>query len=269
MSPAPTDSPAAARREGPAADRRRVALLDLPGRVPYRPALEWQRELARRRREGEEERDLLVFLEHEPVLTVGRTADEGHLVADGGRLSRLGIETVEVERGGDVTYHGPGQLVGYPVLDLAAYRRDLHWYLRRLEGALIRGLERLGLPAFRVEGHTGVWAGDAEGDVAEEEAAPLVATGRVRKVASIGIHVSRWVTWHGFALNVTEEPLRNFRLIVPCGIPGVRMTSLSSEGVDAGMEGAKEAVARGFEEAFGVELVEDDNRKRRPESRWE
>ncbi|MFB6368242.1 MAG: lipoyl(octanoyl) transferase LipB, partial [Gemmatimonadota bacterium] len=172
--------------------RFRVVSFDAP--VPYRAGLEWQRDVAERRIEGELEDDLLVLLEHEPVLTLGRNADDGHVTADPDRLERLGVERVEVERGGDVTYHGPGQLVGYPIFDLRNHRKDLHWFLRRLEAALIGTLDALGLDGFRVEGHTGVWVGEADGDVAEEDAPPLVADGRVRKVASIGIHVSRWVS---------------------------------------------------------------------------
>jgi len=227
-------------------------VLDVSDRVPYRAALDWQREVADRRIEGELDEDLLVLLEHEPVLTLGRNADEGHVTAEGGLLDRMDVDRVEVERGGDVTYHGPGQLVGYPIFDLRGHRKDLHWFLRCIEEALIRVAGSLGVDGFRVEGHTGVWVGEPDGDVTEEEAAPLVADGRVRKLASIGIHVSRWVSWHGFALNVTREPLENFRLIVPCGIQGVRMTSLEAEGADVDPERVRTAAARGFETAFGA-----------------
>jgi len=227
-------------------------VLDVPDPVPYGAGLEWQREVADRRIEGALEEDLLVLLEHEPVLTLGRNADEAHVTVSDEALERLGVDRVEVERGGDVTYHGPGQLVGYPIFDLRGHRKDLHWYLRCIEEALIRAVESLGLTGFRVEGHTGVWVGEPEDDVAEEDAAPLVADGRARKLASIGIHVSRWVSWHGFALNVTREPLENFRLIVPCGIQGVRMTSLEAEGVDAEPAEVRTAAARGFETAFGA-----------------
>lgn len=227
-------------------------VLEPKDRVPYRAALDWQREVAGRRIEGELDGDLLVLLEHEPVLTLGRNADEAHVTADRGLLDRMDVDRVEVERGGDVTYHGPGQLVGYPIFDLRGHRKDLHWFLRCIEEALIRAAGSLGVDGFRVEGHTGVWVGEPDGDVSEEEAAPLVADGRVRKLASIGIHVSRWVSWHGFALNVTREPLENFRLIVPCGIQGVRMTSLEAEGADVDPERVRTAAARGFETAFGV-----------------
>ena len=125
----------------------------------------------------------------------------------------------EIERGGDVTFHGPGQLVGYPIVDLKRHRKDLHWYLRQVEQALIDGIAPFGLAGGRSAGYTGVWVGDGEGE-------GFVAR---RKLASIGVHARDWVTWHGFALNVTTEPLRYFDLIVPCGIAGVDMTAVSRE----------------------------------------
>jgi lipoyl(octanoyl) transferase len=200
------------------------------GRVPYRAALEWQRTLAQERLDGRRN-DLLLLLEHDPVVTLGRTAEAAHL------LRPEGIDVVEVERGGDITYHGPGQLVGYPIIDLVAYRQDLHWYLRTLEHALIDALARLDIPAARVAGRTGVWTGG-------------------RKIASIGVHVKRWVTWHGFALNVTTD-LAAFDRIVPCGIPGVVMTSIEREGRRGTGEESLwtrtlDAVIAGFEQAFKV-----------------
>ncbi|HMA42442.1 MAG TPA: lipoyl(octanoyl) transferase LipB [Gemmatimonadales bacterium] len=202
----------------------------LAGRVPYRAALAWQRSLAEERIAGRRN-DLLLLLEHEPVVTLGRIAESANL------LRPEGIDVVEVERGGDVTYHGPGQLVGYPILDLAGYRQDLHWYLRTLEDALIIALARLDIAAGREPGRTGVWTSG-------------------RKIASIGVHVKRWVTWHGFALNVTTD-LAAFDRIVPCGIPGVVMTSIEKEGGRATegeslWERTVRAVIAGFEEAFQV-----------------
>lgn len=205
----------------------------LAGRVPYRAALEWQRTLAEQRIAGRRD-DLLLLLEHEPVVTLGRSAEAANL------RRTDGIDVVEVERGGDVTYHGPGQLVGYPILDLTTYRQDLHWYLRTLEDALIEALASLDIPAGRQTGRTGVWT-------------------RGRKIASIGVHVKRWVTWHGFALNVTTD-LTAFDRIVPCGIPGVVMTSIEKErGAERGERSAPalwdeavQAVIAGFEQAFQV-----------------
>jgi lipoyl(octanoyl) transferase len=203
------------------------------GQVEYHEALAWQRELARARIEGRLDHDVLLLLEHPPVLTVGRGAREGHL------LDGSGMPVVEVERGGDVTYHGPGQLVGYPILDLTQYRADVHWYLRAIEQALIIALAELAIAAERRAGYTGVWT-----------------RGGTRKIASIGVHVKRWVTSHGFALNVSTD-LSQFGRIVPCGIRGVEMTSIEREegrgkGEGSVWEQAVGAVIRGFEQAFGM-----------------
>jgi len=219
---------------GPAPAPRAVQVVRA-GLVPYRAALAWQRELAAARIAGRLRDDLLLLVEHPPVVTLGRTARAAHVLRD------AGIEVVEVERGGDVTYHGPGQLVGYPILDLRGYRQDLHWYLRTLEQALVVALDELGIAAARRPGFTGVWT---------------VPGGR--KIASIGVHVKQWVTWHGFALNVTTD-LAQFDRIVPCGIPGVVMTSVERERGAAGprdrrglWDAAVAAVIRGFACAFGV-----------------
>ena len=203
------------------------------GLVPYADALEWQRALAQARIERRLPHDVLLLLEHPPVVTLGRNAHATHL------LAAPGVQVFEVERGGDVTYHGPGQLVGYPILDLTDHRPDLHWYLRTLEQALIGALAELDISAERRAGYTGVWV-----------------RGGSRKIASIGVHVKHWVTWHGFALNVTTD-LAGFERIVPCGIPGVVMTSVEREKGDGrgGRElwdGTVAAVIRGFEQAFGV-----------------
>jgi lipoyl(octanoyl) transferase len=204
------------------------------GRVPYAQALAWQREMARARIAGRAARDLLLLVEHPPVITLGRGAHRENVVHP------EGVDVFEIERGGDVTFHGPGQLVGYPILDLTAHRRDLHWYLRTLEHALIAALATLGLPAERRAPHTGVWT-------------------RGRKIASIGVHVRQWVTWHGFALNVTTD-LSSFDRIVPCGIVGVEMTSVARERDSRGEAAAGAAglwsqsvaaVILGFERAFG------------------
>ena len=203
------------------------------GLVPYGEALEWQRRLAEDRIAGRLPHDLLLLLEHPPVLTLGRNSHAANL------LRPEGVEVFEVERGGDVTFHGPGQLVGYPIIDLRRHRQDLHWYLRTLEQALIDGLGDLGVPAERNSGWTGVWT-------------------RGRKIASIGIHVKQWVTWHGFALNVTTD-LSWFDRIVPCGIPGVVMTSVERETGDGKRETwdrTVEAVVRGFERTFQMTAKE-------------
>jgi lipoate-protein ligase B len=189
---------------------------------------------------GEQSEDLLLLVEHEPVVTLGRGTRPSSLRSTAEDLSAQGVSLVEVERGGDATFHGPGQLVGYPVLDLREHREDLHWYLRQLEGVLIAALAELGVPAERRPGLTGVWT-------------------RGRKIASIGIHVKQWVTFHGFALNVTTD-LRGFDVIVPCGIEGVVMTSVAAElgRTDAGelQAQARGAIVRAFGAAFGYEAVE-------------
>jgi lipoate-protein ligase B len=214
-----------------------MQLLAAPlGTIDYAAALELQRDVARRRIAGEIDEDVLLLLEHPPVVTLGRTAKEGHLVASPERLRTRGVEVFEVERGGDVTFHGPGQLVGYPILDLKRHRRDLHWYLRQVEEALILSLAELGISGERNGGYTGVWT-------------------RGRKIASIGVHARDWVTWHGFALNVMTD-LSFFDLIVPCGIPDVQMTSIVRETGDAGvtMGGVIDSVSRAFGQAFGLEV---------------
>lgn len=186
----------------PAPSASELWISDL-GRVPYAEALELQRAVARERISGAISEDVLLLVEHPPVVTFGRSGKATHLTASTALLAARGIEVYEVERGGDVTFHGPGQLVGYPIIDLKRHRQDLHWYLRQIEGALIDALASTGIPAIRRAGLTGVWT----------------ATGR--KIASIGVHARDWVTWHGFALNVTTD-LSYFDLMVPCGIQGVR-----------------------------------------------
>ena len=226
-----------------------------------------QRDLAAERLSDRSGSDLLLLVEHDPVLTIGRGSQASDLIVDRDWLERRGMEVVVVERGGDITFHGPGQLVGYPVFDLAAHRRDLHWYLRRLEEALLQGTAACGLTGgCRVEGHTGIWraaagvlpdavqrGSQANGfpTVGATAAGPAVREHRLRKLASIGVHVSRWITRHGFALNVTDEPLAAFEAIVPCGIPGVAMTSLRSEGVEASPDQIRREVVRGVAKAFG------------------
>ena len=208
----------------------RVLEVIQAGVVPYGDALTWQRDLAQARIDGRLPHDLLLLLEHPPVVTLGRNARGSHV------LRGTDVEVFEVERGGDVTFHGPGQLVGYPIIDLSGYKQDLHWYLRTLEQALIDALATLGIAAERNPGYTGVWTGG-------------------RKIASIGVHVKKWVTWHGFALNVTTD-LTHFDRIVPCGIPGVEMTSVEKE-LGAGSrehmwEDSVAAVVRAFEQTFDV-----------------
>jgi lipoate-protein ligase B len=214
----------------------RVEDLGLRG---YGDALAIQRELRQRRISGEVTDDVLLLVEHPPVITLGRGTRASSLPIPPGELERRGVEVFEVERGGDVTFHGPGQLVGYPILDLREHRQDLHWYLRSLEDVLIGALDHLAIEAERNPGRTGVWTAG-------------------RKIASIGIHVKQWVTLHGFALNVTTN-LDPFDLIVPCGIPQVVMTSVAAELLREGDGGlmplVRERVVAAFGEVFQMAPV--------------
>ncbi len=207
------------------------------GRVPYAEALELQRSIARDRISGAISQDVLLLMEHPPVVTLGRSSKEKNLTASPEFLQSRGVELFEVERGGDVTFHGPGQLVGYPIIDLKRHRQDLHWYLRSLEQALINSLADYGIPGERNTSYTGVWT-------------------RGKKIASIGVHARDWVTWHGFALNVTTE-LSYFNLIVPCGIDGVVMTSIARElGVeDVSAHDVIERVTAKFADVFDLTAV--------------
>ncbi len=177
-----------------------------PGRLPYLEALSLQERLLEER--PQRGTDTLLLLEHPPVITLGRGGEERHLRLPESVLAAQGIEVHRVGRGGDVTYHGPGQLVGYPIVDLAPLGRDLHRYLRLLEEVLLLTLAAFDLRGERRPGCTGVWVAGA-------------------KIASIGIGVRRWVSWHGFALNVTTD-LGGFDAIVPCGLAGVEMTSMAA-----------------------------------------
>jgi lipoyl(octanoyl) transferase len=207
------------------------------GRVPYTDALALQREVAAARIAGDIPQDVLLLVEHPPVVTLGRSAKAQNIVCSSAFLASRGVELHEVERGGDVTFHGPGQLVGYPIFDLKRHHKDLHWYLRKVEEALIDAVDDLGIRAERHAGLTGVWTSG-------------------RKIASIGVHARDWVTWHGFALNVTTD-LSYFDLIVPCGIDGVVMTSLERElGTAPEMAAVERAVAAAFGEVFRLKPVE-------------
>lgn len=228
-----------------------LLVVDL-GTMRYTDALELQRAVARRRIDGGISKDVLLLVEHPPVVTLGRTAKNANLIASPELLAAQGVELFEVERGGDVTFHGPGQLVGYPIVDLKRHKQDLHWYLRQLEQALIDGIARFGLAGGRVEGYTGVWVRDTD-STAFPVASPESRASR-RKIASIGVHARDWVTWHGFALNVNTD-LHYFDLIVPCGISDVEMTSVARE-LDRGsvdMPAVTDAVTTAFSHTFALE----------------
>lgn len=217
-------------------------VVQLPGLTDYSHAIRAQRELAGARARGELPHDMLVLLEHPRVITLGRGASESNISASSELLLSRGVEVHETERGGDVTYHGPGQLVGYPIIYLAQHKKDLHWYLRQIEEVLIQTLAGYEIPGKRVVGYTGVWVGN-------------------RKIASIGVHVTRWVTFHGFALNVTTD-LNDFDLIVPCGIEAVDMTSMQRElGQAYRLAEIGDRVSESFASVFNLYLERADARE--------
>lgn len=202
------------------------------GRVPYAEGLALQRELVAERQAGRIG-DVLLLVEHPHVLTLGVRGDGGraHILAPAEVLAARSVDVYETGRGGDITYHGPGQLVGYPIIDLTPDRRDVHRYVRDLEEVLIRVAAGYGIPGERVPGLTGVWVGQS-------------------KLAAIGVRIARWVTSHGFALNVTTD-LDYFNLIVPCGVPDRGVTSLSALlDRDVTMTDVEDRVACHFGEVF-------------------
>lgn len=200
------------------------------GVVPYGEALALQRALVEQRK-AEEIPDTLLLLQHPHVITFGVKGDggRGHVLASPARLAALGVELHEAGRGGDVTYHGPGQLVAYPILDLQPDRKDVHRYVRDLEEVMIRLCGSYGVPAGRITGLTGTWVG---AETVEESStntdAPLRTSRPAEKIGAIGVRISRWVTSHGVAFNVNTD-LEYFRLIVPCGIANHGVTSLNRE----------------------------------------
>lgn len=205
------------------------------GRIGYREAWDLQRRLVDERSDGRIP-DTLLLLSHPPVVTIGRSGSPSHVVATAKELSERQVEFVQTDRGGDVTFHGPGQIVGYAIVDLAWRGRDLHRYMRDVEESIIRALQRFGIEAGRIQGLTGVWVDDA-------------------KVAAIGIRVSRWITHHGFALNVDTD-LSYFDLIVPCGISDRRVTSIQELlGRKVGHDEVEDALQSAFAEVFlsGIE----------------
>jgi lipoyl(octanoyl) transferase len=207
------------------------------GLMPYDRALELQLMALNARAEGRIP-DLLLLLEHPPVITLGRSADPANVLAAPAELARRGIAVREAGRGGDVTLHAPGQLVGYPIVDLRARGRDVHRYLRDLEEVLIRALEGWGIRSHRIAGATGVWAGSG-------------------KVAAIGVGVKRWVTHHGFALNVATD-LSLFDMIVPCGLVGKEVTSVTrllGREIGIGVEEAASRVAAEWPAVFATRLI--------------
>jgi lipoate-protein ligase B len=205
-------------------------VLIQPGRVEYGRALEFQHRL-HALRVRDEMPDTLVLLEHPPVITLGNAADRSNLLVPDAELDRRGVRLFKVERGGDITFHGPGQLVGYPVFRLKSGLIGVRRYVELVQAALVEALAELGVCAGLRAGHIGVWVNE-------------------RKIASLGVAVRRSVTFHGFALNVTTD-LSWFELMNPCGLRRVRMTSIAREGGEVDRDTVCAVVVRGFERAFG------------------
>jgi lipoyl(octanoyl) transferase len=202
------------------------------GRIGYSEALEMQLDLVAQRKRGEIP-DQLLIAQHPHVVTMGRNGHDEHLLADPDLLARAGVEFHHANRGGDVTYHGPGQIVGYPILDLREWKRDVVAYVRALEQVVIDALAGFGMEAGRLTGATGVWTPEG-------------------KIAAIGVHISRWVTSHGFALNVDTD-LSYFRYIVPCGL-AKPVTSMRALGCQAGRGQVIAALAGSFARVFDREM---------------
>jgi len=210
------------------------------GLIDYAEAYVLQKRVVAARKAGAIE-DVLLLCQHPHVITLGRSGKRENLLASEQVLRQKGVEFHATDRGGDITYHGPGQIVGYPILDLGAIRRDVVWYVRTLEEAMIRATAEFGITAERVGGKTGIWvrAGNSE-----------------EKLAAIGVHISRWVTSHGFAYNVSTD-LRYFDLIVPCGIAGGKATSLEKLlGRSVEEKEVAPRIARHLGELFALEIKE-------------
>ena len=221
--------------------RRPAQLCDL-GLVPYADALALQHALHAQRVAGAIP-DTLLLLEHPPVITLGKAFHPEHLRYAREFYAQQGVELHPTDRGGDVTCHNPGQLVGYPIFDVAQHGRDLHKFLRDIEQAIIDALRAFGIEAHREAGYTGVWVGDA-------------------KIAAIGVKVTKWVSMHGFALNVNND-LRLFQTIVPCGIADRPVTSLQQVlGRVVSMETVKQNIVQSFERVFGIDLTHADRYNR-------
>jgi lipoyl(octanoyl) transferase len=207
------------------------------GAISYGPAYELQRQLVAARK-ARAIPDVLLLCEHPPVITLGRNGTRDNLRVSDELLRAKNVEFHSSDRGGDITYHGPGQIVGYPILDLTEHRRDIGWYVAQLEEVMIRATADFGLSAKRVEGQHGAWLDTPRGE---------------EKLGALGVHLSRWVTSHGFAYNVSTD-LGGFDLIVPCGISGKGVTSLERElGRSVVLDEARDRLIAHFAEVFGFE----------------
>jgi lipoyl(octanoyl) transferase len=227
-----------------------IRYLD-PGRVSYKEGLNIQNAIHKSLVESKKNKEshtglnqTLILCEHTPVYTLGKSGKLDNLLYSEDELETEGIEYFDSNRGGDITYHGPGQIVGYPIIDMDFFYHDVHRYVRDIEEVIIRSLSELAIESFRVEGLTGVWVnGEIEGNI--------------NKICAIGIHMSRWVTLHGFALNVNTD-LKYFKGIIPCGISesNKSVTSISKElGRNINILEVKEIIIKKFDEVFNVEII--------------
>ncbi|MBI5877576.1 MAG: lipoyl(octanoyl) transferase LipB [Chloroflexi bacterium] len=206
------------------------------GLIPFRDALELQKRLVALRKAGRID-DTLLLLQHPPVITLGVRGRDEHVLAPRAWLAQQGVEVVRTERGGDVTYHGPGQLVGYPIIDLAGYRKDVGWYVSTIASVIVDVLAEIGVSGVYEPSTPGVWVGND-------------------KVAAIGARIEGWVTYHGFGLNVAPD-MAHWQWIVPCGIPDRGVTSIAQlSGRAVNVNDMLEPVVRGFGRAFGVAMRE-------------
>ena len=203
------------------------------GIVDYGPAYQLQERLVQEHIQGSGS-NFLLLLQHNPVITIGRSGSRDNILASRSALTVAGIETHEIDRGGDVTYHGPGQLTGYPIINLRYFKKDIHWYLRQLEETIIKVLAEYSIVGERIEGYTGVWVGN-------------------EKVAAIGVAIRRWITYHGFALNVHPD-MSHFQMIRPCGITDKGVTSLERLlGYKVDMSEVVDKTASAFAEVLDVD----------------
>ncbi len=213
--------------------KRRGHVIDID-LIDYRRAWDFQRELVTAKVKSDLP-DILILLEHNPVITLGRRGNRQHILASPEVLTAEGIQVCHVERGGEVTYHGPGQIVGYPILNLRNWRRDISWYISSLEEVLIRTLGDFGIEGTRNRLNRGVWVGDS-------------------KIASIGVAITRWITYHGFSLNVSPN-MNHYSLITPCGLEGIEITSLRKLlGKEPDHRRVRGSISRHFQQVFEMEL---------------
>ena len=205
------------------------------GIVDYGKAYELQKQLVEEHLQGEGT-NTLILLQHNPVITVGRGGNEDNILVAESVLNAAGIEVYPIDRGGDVTYHGPGQVTGYPILDLRLFKKDIHWYLRQLEEVIIKVLEQYGIVGKRIDAYTGVWVGN-------------------NKIAAIGVAIRRWITYHGFAFNVYPD-MTHFGMITPCGITDKGVISLENLlGRKIDMNEIMDVIASAFAAVFKIERI--------------